>query len=108
MLGTSSDRIGTPRGRAYYATFAKDLEAISGLPIAPYAGVSYGTFDEELVGIGGLRVRWTESFSTTSMWDGHELHHVLEQYVGERHALGLVLAHVEGEYDIGFTYSVSF
>lgn len=108
MLGTSSDRIGTPRGRAYYATLSKDLEAATGLPIAPYAGASYGTFDDELVGIAGLRVRWSERFSSTAMWDGHELHHVLETWIGERHTLGVVLAHVEGEYDVGLTYSVSF
>jgi hypothetical protein len=108
MLGTSSDRIGTPRGRAYYATLSKDLEAATGLPIAPYAGACYGTFDDELVGIAGLRVRWSERFSSTAMWDGHELHHVLETWIGERHTLGVVVAQVEGESDVGLTYSVSF
>ena len=45
MLGTSSDRIGTPSGRAYYATLAKDLERHVGLPVAPYVGAAWGEFD---------------------------------------------------------------
>src|SRR5512134_2438884 len=42
IFGTSSDRIGTPHGRAIYGTFSKDLTAWTGLPIAPYAGASFG------------------------------------------------------------------
>ena len=34
ILGTSTDRIGTPSGRAIYATASKDLEHLTGLPIA--------------------------------------------------------------------------
>ena len=45
ILGTSSDRIGTPEGRSFYATFSKDLTESTGLPIAPYVGYSYGQFD---------------------------------------------------------------
>ena len=41
MLGTSSDRIGTSDGQAYFLTVAKDIERWVGLPVAPYAGVSY-------------------------------------------------------------------
>ena len=48
ILGTSSDRIGTPEDRAVYLTASKDLENWSGLSIAPYAGVSYSGFDEQL------------------------------------------------------------
>ncbi len=35
MLGTSSDRIGTPDGQAYFLTVAKDIERWVGLPVAP-------------------------------------------------------------------------
>ena len=45
MLGTSSDRIGTPSGQAFYATFSKNLKRETGLPIAPYGGVVYGTHE---------------------------------------------------------------
>lgn len=108
ILGTSSDRIGTPHGRAFYATLSKDLERSTGLPIAPYAGVAWGTFDDELVGIGGVRVRWHERFSTTSLWDGHNLHHIAETPLGDRATLGLVVADLDGEVDVGLSISVSF
>jgi hypothetical protein len=108
ILGTSSDRIGTPHGRAVYATLSKDLEAWTGLPIAPYAGVSYGTFDDEAVAIGGLAINWSQRVSTTHLWDGHNLHHIIETSIGESQLIGIVVAHVEGEYDVGLSYSISF
>jgi hypothetical protein len=108
IVGTSSDRIGTPSGRTVYATFSKDLETWTGLPIAPYAGASFGTFDDELVAIGGLMVRWSERVSSTSLWDGHNLHHIVETGIGDRHALGLVIANLDGDNDIGLSYSVGF
>jgi hypothetical protein len=108
IVGTSSDRIGTPHGRAVYATLSKDLEKWTGLPIAPYAGVSYGTFDDEAVVIGGLAINWSQRISSISSWDGHNLHHVLETSIGESQLLGLVLTHVDDEYDLGLTWSISF
>lgn len=108
ILGTSSDRIGTPSGRAVYGTVSKDLEMWTGLPIAPHAGASFGTYDDELVGIGGLAIRWSERVSTTSLWDGHNLHHVLEAGIDDRQLIGLVLVDLDGEYDVGITYSIGF
>ncbi len=108
IVGTSSDRIGTTHGRAVYATLSKDLEKWTGLPIAPYAGVSYGTFDDEAVAIGGLAINWSERISTISQWDGHNLHHVIETSLGESQLIGLVLTHVDGKYDLGVTYSIAF
>jgi hypothetical protein len=108
IFGTSSDRIGTPHGRALYGTLSKDLEAWTGLPIAPYAGASYGTFDDELVGIGGLMIRWTNRINTTSLWDGHNLHHIADYAIDEQQLVGIVIAEQEGEYDVGLSYSISF
>lgn len=108
LFGTSSDRIGTSHGRALYGTLSKDLEGLTGLPIAPYVGASYGTYDDELVGIGGLVVRWSERWSTTSLWDGHNLHHIVEAGIDERQVVGLVIANVDGHYDVGLSYSISF
>ena len=56
MFGLSSDRIGTPDGEAYFFTLSKDLESLTGWPIAPYIGGAYGTFEDEFNMIGGLRV----------------------------------------------------
>lgn len=108
ILGTSSDRIGTPSGRAVYATFTKDLEAWTGLPVAPYAGVSYGTFDDEFVAIGGLRIAWTPKLGSTSLWDGHNLHHTLDYALPSGQLLGLVLANLDEHYSLGVSYSIRF
>src|SRR5687768_16119174 len=45
IAGTSSDRIGTPSGQSFYLTASKDLSAELGVPLAPYAGLAYGTYD---------------------------------------------------------------
>ena len=91
-----------------YGTLSKDLYAWTGLPIAPYAGLSFGTYDDELVGIGGASILWFESFTTTSLWDGHNLHHLLEVPVGDRQSIGVVVVDVDGEGDVGVTYAIGF
>jgi hypothetical protein len=108
ILGTSSDRIGTPHGRAVYATLSKDLEAWTGLRVAPYAGLAYGSFDEEVVGIGGAVIRWSEKLTTTHLWDGHNLHHLAQTPIGKRQTLGLVVVDLDGDVDVGLTYSLGF
>ena len=44
IIGTSSDRIGTPSGRAYYVTVSK--EVADGLGI--YVGAMYGEFEDKI------------------------------------------------------------
>lgn len=39
ILGTSSDRIGTPSGQSFYATASKNLHDETNLPVAPYVGL---------------------------------------------------------------------
>jgi hypothetical protein len=80
----------------------------TGLPIAPYAGVSYGTFDDEAVAIGGLAINWSKRISSIHSWDGHNLQHLLESSLGESQLIGLVLTHTDGEYNLGVSYSLSF
>lgn len=108
ILGTSSDRIGTTEGRSYYATLSKSLERETGLPIAPYAGLAFGEQDDEWLGIGGLLVRWSDNWSTTSLFDGKNLHHILSTTIEGRHQLGLMLVEQEDEHFLGVTYGVSF
>lgn len=108
IFGTSSDRIGTSHGRAFYGTFSKDLEAWTGLPIAPYAGASYGTFDDELDPIGGVVVRWADRFSTTHLYDGHNIHHLANYALKDRSSIGIVVAEQDGEHFLGLTFSTSF
>lgn len=104
ILGTSSDRIGTPSGQSFYATFSKNLERETGLPISPYFGVTYGTFENRLRPIGGLNIALPKNFSTTILFDGVKVHPLLN-YNYNRHQFGFMLA--QGK-KAGFSYSVSF
>ena len=109
ILGTSSDRIGTEEGRAVYATLSKDLEHWTGLPVAPYAGVSWSTDpltpSEEWREIGGLVIRWGARLTTTSLWDGVNLHHVLTTPLPDGTSLGLVIAERDdGAHFLGVTF----
>lgn len=106
-MGTSSDRIGTEDGSSFYATLAKDLEAWTGLPVAPYAGVAWSESEDELLAIGGASIRWGEEWSSLHMWDGRNLHHVLERPFGE-HVVGLVLAQQDDDWHLGLSWSWAF
>lgn len=104
ILGTSSDRIGTPRGQSFYATFSKSLRRETGLPIAPYAGVSYGTFEHRWLPLAGLTVNFTPKLSSTVIYDGVRVHPLLT-YVHGRHVFSFVLAFANKP---GGSYSISF
>jgi len=107
IVGTSSDRIGTPDGRAYYATFSKSLRRETGLPIAPYLGTAFGEFEDDWELIGGLRISWTDRLSTTSMWDGENLHHTLD-YAFDEWRAGLVLVQQDDDHYAGITLGTTF
>jgi hypothetical protein len=104
ILGTSSDRIGTPFGQSFYATISKNLKHHTGLPIAPYVGVAYGTFEDQLRAIGGLNITLSERFSSTILFDGVRLHPTAN-YTRGRHQLGVILE--RGRHP-GASYSISF
>ena len=63
MIGTSTDRIGTPKGQALFATVSKHLKQSTGLPIAPYAGAAFGTYEHRLRPIAGLTIFLGKGFS---------------------------------------------
>ena len=105
ILGTSSDRIGTPEGRAYYATLSKDLTDVLGLPVAPYVGVSYGTFEDEARLIGGVSVRLGSRWNALVIHDGVDVHPTVSVIVAPGLQLGALL--VDGR-DPGLTASWSF
>jgi len=77
MLGTSTDRIGTPEGQSFYATLSKSLQRETRLPIAPYVGVMYGTYEDRFRPVAGLNVYFTESFSTLTTFDGVHGHQLI-------------------------------
>lgn len=104
IIGTSSDRIGTPSGQSFYATFSKNLKHPTGLPIAPYVGVAYGTFEDRARVIGGLNVYAGERWSSTVLFDGVRVH-PLVNYARGRHQFGVIFE--RGRHP-GVSYSVSF
>lgn len=104
ILGTSSDRIGTPSGQSFYATASKNLKHPTGLPVAPYVGVAYGTHEDRFRVIGGLNIHIAERWSSTVLFDGVRVH-PLVSYTRGRHQLGVVF---ERGRNPGLSYSVSF
>lgn len=104
ILGTSSDRIGTPSGQSFYATFSKNLKHQTGLPIAPYVGVAYGTFEDRTRLIGGLSITLSDGWSSTILFDGVRVHPTLT-YTRGRHQFGVIF---ERGRNPGASYSISF
>ena len=104
IIGTSSDRIGTPSGQSFYATLSKSLKHHTGLPVAPYVGVAYGTFEDRARAIGGLNISFTEKLSSTILFDGVRVHPLLN-YTHGRHQFGVIF---ERGRNPGASYSISF
>ncbi len=104
IIGTSSDRIGTPHGQSFYATFSKNLRRETGLPVALYAGVAYGTFEDCARIIGGLNMNLNERWSSTILFDGVRVHPVVN-YTRRRHQFGIIF---ERGRNPGASYSISF
>lgn len=104
VLGTSSDRIGTPSGQSYYATASKSLKHATGWPVAPYVGLAYGTYEDRFRLIGGLNIYYKERWSSTVLFDGVRVHPLINYSYG-RHIFSLVM---ERGRNPGASYSVSF
>jgi hypothetical protein len=104
ILGTSSDRIGTPSGQSYYATVSKNLQHSTGLPIAPYGGLAYGTYEDRFRAIGGLNIYYKERWSSTVLFDGVRAHPLIN-YTHGRHVFSFIME--RGRHP-GASYSVSF
>lgn len=104
IIGTSSDRIGTPSGQSFYATVSKNLKRETRLPIAPYGGVAYGTYEDRARVIGGLNIGFTEQVTALVIFDGVHVHPMLNFSYG-RHVGSFIL--VRGR-DPGLSYSISF
>ncbi len=104
ILGTSSDRIGTPSGRSFYATVSKNLSSELNLPIAPYVGVAYSTFEDRFLPVGGLSINFRDDFSSQIIFDGVKIHPTLS-YTRGRHVFTFLLAQGKNP---GVSYSISF
>ena len=104
IFGTSSDRIGTPGGQSVYATASKNLRRETKLPIAPYFGVAYGTYQHRLRFIGGVNVGFTENLSSMVIFDGVHVHPLIN-FSYSRHVFTFLLVRARQP---GLSYSISF
>ena len=105
IFGTSSDRIGTPRGRSLYATISKDVSELLRLPIAPYLGVAYSTYEHRFLPLAGLTINWRDNLSSLVIFDGVKVHPTLSYTLGGRHVFTFLLAQGKNP---GVSYSISF
>jgi hypothetical protein len=105
ILGTSSDRIGTPSGRSIYATVSKNLAGAVKLPIASYVGVAYGSYEDRFLPIAGLTVNWRPNFSSLVIFDGVKVHPTFTYALKRRHVFTFLLAQGKNP---GASYSISF
>ena len=105
IIGISSDRIGTPSGTSFYITASKDLENWTGLPIAPYGGVVYGTHEDRFRAIGGLSIRLRENLTSLIQFDGVKVHPTLTYTFNDTHSLTFLM--IRGK-SPGVSYTFSF
>jgi hypothetical protein len=104
VFGTSSDRIGTPEGQSYFVTVSKSLHELTRLPVAPYAGASYSTYDNRMLYPFGLNVALGAHASAMLINDGVHTH-LSATYAWDRFAFTLLA--VERK-DVGFTFGARF
>lgn len=102
FLGTSSDRIGSPKGtQSYYATAAKSL---GGWPASVYASLNYSEWDEGLNVPFGATVDLGHGFSMQPMYDGARTH-LLASWSSSRYSITAIHAWLER---FGFAVSAGF
>jgi hypothetical protein len=115
VLGTSSDRIGTPDGRSWFGTLTLSPAAWGvGLPLTAYAGAAYGTWRNDLRAIGGLTWSIGERWSLGVQHDGRSLHGVAGYQLGDLGPGGawwsveLLAVEVQDERSLGLNLSARF
>ncbi len=104
MLGTSTDRLGTPSGQSFYATVSKSLRREAGLPIAPYVGIAYGTYEHRWLPLAGANIVLTKRLSSGIVFNGVDTHGMVN-YTFDRHVISLVMVRM---HEPGVSYSIVF
>jgi hypothetical protein len=74
IFGTSSDRIGTPSGQSYFVTASKSLHHDIGIPVAPYVGASWSTYEDRMLFPFGMNVALKPNWTAMMMYDGVHTH----------------------------------
>jgi len=100
ILGTSSDRIGTPHGQAYYVTVSKTVAKGIGL----YVGASYSTFQHRILIPCGASFQFDEHWSSIMSFDGVNFHPTVS-YNWDRYGVTFIYANTRYP---GMNFSVGF
>lgn len=100
ILGTSSDRIGTPNGRAYYVTVSKEVAPRLGV----YVGAMYGEYEHKVRVPAGVSYRFDDHWSALFAYDGVNGHPMVT-YANGRKSLTFLL--VQGKHP-GLSFGVGF
>ncbi|MCH2101341.1 MAG: hypothetical protein MK209_05425 [Planctomycetes bacterium] len=116
MVGTSSDRIGTPDGRAWFAAATLDPKewGWEDLPVNGYLGASYGTWANDARAIGGLSWSFMEHLSAGVQHDGENVHGIISinpaLFAGDPSQWNIDLLLIEqfGSHTLGITVSTRF
>ena len=75
------------------------------MPVAPYGGIVYGTYEKRFRAIGGLVIRFHPQVSSIVQFDGVKVHPSLTYTFNDTHALTFLM--IRGK-DPGVTYAFSF
>ena len=100
IIGTSSDRIGTPSGRAFYVTFSKSVSDGIGL----YVGASYSQYEDKVLIPAGASFRLSDDWNALLVFDGVKFHPMVT-YSWERYSVTLLLAELKQP---GINFTVGF
>ncbi len=100
ILGTSSDRIGTPYGQAYYVTVSK--EVTEGLSL--YVGASYSEFEDKILYPAGATFQLDENWGGMVLYDGRNFTPVAS-YSWDTYSLSVLVARMRHP---GVAFSVGF
>ena len=92
FLGTSSDRIGSPKGaQAYFGTVAKYLPMIR---TSPYVTLNYSEWDDGFNVPFGANVNVGGGFSVQPMYDGNRSH-LMGSFATEQYSVSLMWVWLE-------------
>ena len=72
--------------------------------LADLRGEAYGTFDDELRAVGGIRWRLPLGFTVGGIYDGEQLH-LIGEYRFRKHVFSVLWVELE---DLGVAYSIAF
>jgi len=100
IIGTSSDRIGTPNGQAYFVTVSKTVAKGIGL----YVGASYSGFEHRIIFPAGASFQFDDHWSSIMAFDGVHFHPTVS-YNWDRYGVTLIYANTCYP---GFNFSVGF